>query len=221
MADHPGQRRCSPATSAGMLLKYLCEIIGENVVTLCVYSPIVAYTQFQYMNDLGTVHSQSLQPATSALAQPAAQQAVALIAPLKYAREIKEIAQCPCYPNYTDIGIGYRFALADVTDTKNFLPLALLDPDRTMPGRKPITTCCEGWSLSMFTTLDALQARAAKAAKRNPKFLKRVGDHYTQVKLTDLCGVQTEPNNSGHFEFFERATFDGHKAVISHGKMAL
>lgn len=158
-------------------------------------------------------------------AQPAAPQSaqplVAPLAPLKYAREIKDIAQCPCQPNHTDIGIAYRFAHAEVGDSKNFLPLALLDPDRTMPGRKPISTCCEGWSLSMFTTLDALQARAAKAASRNPKFLKRVGEHYTQVKLTVLCGVQTEPTDSGHFEFFERTIFDGFKSVISHGKMAL
>lgn len=173
------------------------------------------------MNDLGTGDTHSPQPSASAMAQPVAQQAVAPLAPFKYALEIKEIAQCPCHPNYTDIGVAYRFAHADVADARNFLPMALIDPDRTLPGRKPIATCCEGWSLSMFTTLDALQARAAKAANRNPKFLERVGDHYTQVKLTDLCGVQTEPTNSGHFEFFERTNFDGHKVVISHGKMAL
>lgn len=175
------------------------------------------------MNDLSPGEaqnpSQMIQPSVQPTAQPVAQPAA--LAAFKYANEIREIAKCPVHPHDASIGMAYRFALADLADEKNYLPTALLQPDRSMPGRKPIAECCVGWSLSMFTTLDALQERARKTIKNSPKFLKRVGDHYTQVKLTATCGVHTGPNNEGHFEFFERSTFDGKKAVVSHGKMKL
>lgn len=171
------------------------------------------------MNDLssGEVPNppQMIQPSVQPPNQPAP------LAAFKYATEIREIAKCPVQPNDASIGMAYRFAQADLSDETNYLPTALLQPDRSMPGRKPIAECCVGWSLSMFTTLDALQERARKTLKNSPKFLKRVGDHYTQVKLTSACGVHTGPNNDGHFEFFERSTFDGKKAVVSHGKMKL
>lgn len=158
---------------------------------------------------------QTIEPGGQPPAQPAP------LAAFKYATEIREIAKCPIQPHNAAIGMAYRFAQADLSDEKNYLPAALLQPDRSMPGRKPITECCVGWSLSMFTTLDALQERARKTIKNSPKFLKRVGDHYTQLTLTSTCGVHTGPNNEGHFEFFERITFDGKKAVVSHGKMKL
>lgn len=160
------------------------------------------------------------------VAEAAAQYVVAVqpaqvVVPFKYAVQIKEIAKCPVHPNFTDVGMAYRFAQANVNDDSNYLPIALLQPDRSLPGRKPITECCTGWSLSMFTTLDALQNRVRKTGDFAPKFLKRVGDHFIQLKLTPACGVHTDVNNEGHFDFFERETFDGKKAVVSHGKMKL
>ncbi len=140
---------------------------------------------------------------------------------LKYAAEIKDIAKCPLRPNFAQIQSAYRFALADVESIKNYLPIALLQPERTLPGSKPVKDCCAGWSLSMFTSLEALQSKARKTIKTSPKFLKRVGDHYAQVKLTDACGVHTGPNSEGHFDFFERSTFDGRQAVLSHGPLGL
>lgn len=169
------------------------------------------------MNDLSTGEVPNPPPMIQPSVQPTTEPAP--LAPYKYATEIRDIAQCPVQPNDASIGMAYRFALSDLSDEKNYLPTALLQPDRSMPGRKPIAECCVGWSLSMFTTLDALQERARKTLKNSPKFLKRVGDHYTQVRLTSACGVHTGPNNDGHFEFFERSTFDGKKAVVSHGKM--
>ena len=141
--------------------------------------------------------------------------------PLKYAYEIKHLSGCPEQPTYANVGIAYRFAQATVEHQDNFLPIARLQPLRVAPGGKPVVDCCEAWSLSMFTTLSALQAKAKKVCKTSPKFLKRVGEFYTQVKLTPQCGVHTQPNSSGHFEFFERATFDGVKAVIHHEKLGI
>lgn len=141
--------------------------------------------------------------------------------PFKYAVQIRDIAKCPVQPNFTNIGMAYRFAKANVDDDANYLPIALLEPDRSLPGRKPVTECCAGWSLSMFTTLDALENRVRKTGDFAPKFMKRVGDHFIQLKLTPACGVHTDVNNEGHFEFFERETFEGKKAVVSHGKMKL
>lgn len=166
------------------------------------------------------------QPAIAAAAAPAPAPAPApaqgiQLAPLKYALEIKEIAKCPSQPHFSSIGMAYRFAHSDVENEKNFLPIARVQPDRSLPGGKPVGECCEGWSLSMFTTLDALQDKAKKAIKSSPQFLKRVGECYTQLKITSSCGVHTDPSSSGHFEFFERATFDCRKAVINHGKMKL
>jgi hypothetical protein len=142
-------------------------------------------------------------------------------AQLKYATEIRNIAKCPMHLNFSQIEVAYRFALADVESVKNFLPVARLQPERTLPGNKPIKDCCAGWSLSMYTTLEALQSKARKTIKTAPKFLKRVGDHYSQVKLTESCGLHTGPNSEGHFEFFERTTFDGRQALVSHGPLGL
>jgi hypothetical protein len=117
--------------------------------------------------------------------------------------------------------MAYRFAFSDASNESNFLPVAKLQPSRTLPDGRPVVECCEGWSLSMYTTLDKLQSKAKKTLKTSPQFLKRVGDCYMQIKLTAACGVHTDPNNSGHFDFFERATFDCSKAIVNHGKMTL
>lgn len=139
----------------------------------------------------------------------------------KYATEMKDIEGCPLKETKTDIEVAYRFAFLAVKDTQNFLPIALLNPQRSMPGGKHIAKCCEAWSLSMFTTLEALQNKLKKVSETSPFFTKRVGEYFTQIKLTPSCGVHTVPNSSGHFEFFEKASFDGRMAVISHGKIAI
>lgn len=163
--------------------------------------------------------SQATQLATAPTAgpQPAVQ--------LKYAVQIKDITKCPSKKLKVEIGIAYRFAFDNLADPRNFLPIALIQPERMVPVppgvKKPVKECCEAWSLSMYTTLDALQDRARKALETSPLFLKRVGSCFTQIKITPGCGAHTEPNHQDHFEFFERESFDGMKAVIHHGKMAL
>lgn len=152
-------------------------------------------------------------------AQSAAQPAQSV--PFKYRAQIREIVRCPDEPHFTSVGVGYRFAHADVGHDGNYLPIALIQPDRKLHGQKPVGECCTGWSLSMYTTLDALQNRVRKAGAYAPKFLKRVGDHFIQIKLTPACGVHTDINDEGHFDFFERETFNGKNAVVAHGKMKL
>jgi hypothetical protein len=151
---------------------------------------------------------------------PAAAQPAAAV-PFKYGAQIRTIAKCPVHPHFTDLGMGYRFAKADIDHADNYLPIAKIDPDRTLHGQKPVTECCTGWALSMYTTVDALVARVHKAGVYAPKLLKRVGDHFIQVKLTPACGVHTGINDEGHFDFFERETFNGKNAVVAHGKMKL
>jgi hypothetical protein len=143
------------------------------------------------------------------------------LTPYKYAEDLSRIADCPEKPNFKQIAVAFRFAHADLNSSANFLPTALLQPDRTVHGHKPIRDCCVGWSLSMFTSLEALEDRARKTIKTAPNFLKRVGDHYSQLKLSAVCGVHTAPSSNGHFEFFERTSFDGKSAVISRGKLSL
>ncbi|MFA6068111.1 MAG: hypothetical protein WC810_06000 [Janthinobacterium sp.] len=137
----------------------------------------------------------------------------------KYSTKMATITKCPPKSNLTEIDVGYRFAFSNVADVRNFLPVAKISPHRTLPNGKKIVDCCSGWSLSMYTTLDKLQSRVLKTADNAPQFMKRVGDSFIKVKLTKACGEHTKPDGTGHFEFFERSTFDGNSAVVEHGKI--
>jgi len=136
---------------------------------------------------------------------------------LKYISEITKIAGCPPMSCQGSACQGYRFAPASLSD-KAFLPVALVTPQRILRGR-PITQCCTAYSLSLFQTLDQLRKRAEEGKKTAPNFLKRVGDHFVRLDISASDGVSSAPNGHGHFDFFERVTFDALKCVVEHGEL--
>jgi hypothetical protein len=137
-------------------------------------------------------------------------------AKLKYAHEIKQVCDCPPASSQSVDCYAYRFAF-DKLD-KSFTPVALFNPQMTVSGR-PVAHCCEGYSLSMFDTLEQLRKRARAGLDRAPNFLKRIGDHFVRIKLTALDGIRTPSSSNGHFEFFEAATFDGPSRSLAHARL--
>jgi len=139
---------------------------------------------------------------------------------LRYATEIKKLDCCP--PEDTqglDI-VGYRFAFENVEHAHNYLPVALIQPERVHAGQ-PITQCCAGYSLSVFESVDALTKKAKKMLSTSPKFLKKVGDHFVALKISVADGVCTAPNSTGHFDFFEHDGFSGLGSVVEHARLPL
>ncbi|MBO2977506.1 hypothetical protein [Burkholderia pseudomallei] len=139
---------------------------------------------------------------------------------LRYAAEIKRLTCCPPTDAQALNIVGFRFAFEDLEHRDNYLPLAKITPERAIAGQ-PVTECCTGYSLSVFNSLDALASRARKVLKTSPQFLRRVGDHFVQLKITAEAGICTAPNNSGHFDLFELDTFSCRGAVLVHERLPL
>ena len=146
---------------------------------------------------------------------------VAQAVPLKYAKEIQGIASCPgSLPAPRDM-VGFRFVFANIDNPKNFQPVALLQPQRVLKNGTPVTDCCSAYALSMFSSLEAMRQKVGIASESSRLLMKRIGDHFAQVEIrapNGLCGV---PDRRGHFDFFERSTFDGIAATITRGRIPL
>ncbi|WP_141684909.1 hypothetical protein [Burkholderia stabilis] len=139
---------------------------------------------------------------------------------LRYATEIKQLAACPPKGvSALDI-VGFRFAFEDIEHPDNYLPVAVVKPERAIAGQ-PVTQCCTGYSLSVFDSLESLARKAQKALKTSPLFLRRVGDHFIRLKITPDAGVCTVPSDSGHFDLFEADSFSCRGAVLSHERLPL
>jgi hypothetical protein len=115
---------------------------------------------------------------------------------------------------------GFRLVKSNLDDESNFLPQAILVPNRHVHGRS-IAASATGFALSMFESLDLLKTRTRSILKNSPQFLKRVGNHYAQLDLTSEDGASTATNGTGHFDFFEDVTFVPKSAVVSHSELEL
>lgn len=140
----------------------------------------------------------------------------------KYSADVFEIEHCPSKKIKNEIELAFRFAFSDLADNRNILPVAKTAPHRILKNGAPASTCCEAYGLSMYPTLELLKQAAVTILKTSPKFLsKRVGDHYIVLKLKPESGKHTEPNQTGHFTFFEDSSFKFPEAVSIHGKLDL
>jgi hypothetical protein len=135
----------------------------------------------------------------------------------RYHTHVVGLVGCPPPPPSAPLGYGYRFAKADLNDESNRLPVSLINPSRWV-NRKP-AICCSSFALSMYSTLDALVQRARVGVENSPMFLKRIGDHYVQLKLTPECGRQTIASDDGHFDLHEYTSFDFQSSVATHQKL--
>ena len=136
---------------------------------------------------------------------------------LKYSANIQKIDGCPPVECVSVDCQPYRFAFAKI-DNRAFTPVALINPQRTLRGR-PVAQCCTCYSLSVFQTFEQLKARALEGLKNSPQFLKKIGDHFIRMDIRSVDGACTTPTGTGHFDFFEFATFDGPDSVREHGKL--
>ena len=141
---------------------------------------------------------------------------------LKYQEMIKTIPNCPPKSIKTTalVATAYRAVHKDIQDQRNFKPVALLTPNRSLHNGKA-SNCCDAYALSMYVSLDLLLLNLKRLQNACPNFLKRVGDHYAQLSLSDADGHCTSPNSSGHFGFFEHKDFDPLKTIKNHERLGL
>lgn len=137
----------------------------------------------------------------------------------KYHVEMAPLEGCPPPASIAPLGVGYRFATAVLTDSRNNLPPYKINPHRWVGERRSL--CCSVFALSMFATRDALCQRARAGLLASPQFLKRLGDHYVQVSLAPGSGRQTQASNGGHFDLHEYKGFNLANAVLAHEKLPL
>jgi len=138
----------------------------------------------------------------------------------RYAAQIKDIEHCPPSQASKLSVIGYRFAFEEFNHKHNFLPLALIQPERIHVGQ-PMTQCCTGYSLSVYESLEALKRKAQKVLKNSPQFLSKVGDHFFEMKISGADGICTAPSSTGHFDFFEDKDFSCQNAITKHQRLVL
>lgn len=139
----------------------------------------------------------------------------------KYARQLRAIGDCPPSGCQSCDGIGFRFASSNAADARNFKPVAVLTPNRKFRSGLLAKRCCTAYALSMYQTFDHLKAAAKKGLKNSPQFLKRIGGHYIELHIKPHDGRTTNPGASGHFDFFESASFVATGALKSHGVLGL
>lgn len=90
-----------------------------------------------------------------------------------------------------------------------------------MSDKTPISQCCTGFALSMYTSPDTLMNKVRLAKKSAPQLLKRIGDHIAEVALGPTDGVCGQASSQGHFDFFERVTFNGVGATLAQWRIEL
>lgn len=140
---------------------------------------------------------------------------------LKYTARLKETTDFSSISCTPANGKGYRFVTSNLGDTNNFLPVALIQPGRVLNGGIPIESLSSGYALSMFDTLAGLMKKTRIALKASPLFLKRVGDHYAELQLSNADGICTAPAATGHYDFHEAIDFTPITVVTTHAILSL
>lgn len=114
--------------------------------------------------------------------------------------EIEHITGCPCNPSAPFDDNNYRAVHDDIKNPDNFLPKAILEPE-CLDGAND-KKACGCWGLSMFDSPENLRKMVEKVEKRVPNFRKKIGANVAKMKLSNVEGVRTATNNSGHFDFY-------------------
>lgn len=122
---------------------------------------------------------------------------------LKYAQIINKIEDCPPIKAAPVSADGHRFVHSSITDQRNFLPAAMLNPRRKF---KDSHECCSGMALSMFDTKERAKTRYSVLRRMIRSIHQTIGTHLAKGTLTSEDGIATSPTSGGHFDFHE---FDG------------
>jgi hypothetical protein len=144
---------------------------------------------------------------------PAQAQPVAPKKQHRYKKSIQKIAGCPCDQNVPFQDSSFRAVQADIRHQNNFLPLAILFPNRYKTANT--SDVCSSWALSMYENPKSLKAMILHVEKSVRNFRKLIGDHHAELKLTSNHGTRTQADKNDHFDFFEYDDCDFQKIVIS------
>jgi hypothetical protein len=129
-------------------------------------------------------------------------------------RGIDRIGGCPFDADAAFQEYCYRIVHANLDDSGNFAPTALLFPGRF--DNRDEACQCDSWSLSMFEKRTQLKVHILRMEKKSRNWRKLVGDHGVQLAATVSHGLRTRSVKTGHFSFFEYADFDPKSVVKEH-----
>lgn len=135
----------------------------------------------------------------------------------KYHSNISTLKNCPPTVSGLPLAVGYRFGDSDINHPNNGLPVAVKNKNNSTHHRPN----CSSYALSMYVSLDTLKARARCGVNYSPQFLKKIGDHYLKIQLSESSGRQTAPNADGHFDLHEYSSFNLQAAVQEHRLLIL
>lgn len=123
----------------------------------------------------------------------------------KYSKEIDSIRNCPPEKTEAPQTTAYRFVHSDITDERNFLPVAILKPKRRFEiGYQQ----CISLSLSLFQSAEQAKFKYTNLKKAFRNIHKSIGTHLAKGEITPDDGSITEANNEGHFSLFESTDAD-------------
>ena len=122
--------------------------------------------------------------------------------PWKYAAELAALMNCPPQSVTAITKTAYRFVHENITDPRNFLPVALI-PGARLPGSAP---CCTEYSLSFFENQEKAIERLRQLHGQQPLFHKRSGGCIATVAIDAGDGEATIASKKWtHFDLFEYA----------------
>jgi hypothetical protein len=129
--------------------------------------------------------------------------------PFKYCQHISQINNCPP-PSCGNVNRkAYRFTFEDINNVNNFLPVAIINPQRFTPSNSPDSMLCSSYGLSLYDTFDHAKQRLTSLAKTISKTgYNRVGTHVAEGDIDINDGVASEIGRDGHFTLHESNTAD-------------
>ena len=126
---------------------------------------------------------------------------------LKYAVDMRQIPECPPSAAVPCEREAFRFVHEDVLDTRNFNPVAKINPRRILQGSKPHAKCI-AFALSFYASKEQAITAFKTMLARHQNFRNTVGDQLATGQLSRSDGVALGVSNDGHFSFFEFASVD-------------
>jgi hypothetical protein len=125
---------------------------------------------------------------------------------LKYADDLVRLINCPpSDAKQVDPCEAFRFVHDAITDPRNFIPPAKLNPARRF---KDDEECCSAHALSMFISLPQAVTFFSGLRRRYPNIQKALGSNVAQGPLAETDGLATKPDQRGHFDLFESESAD-------------
>lgn len=119
---------------------------------------------------------------------------------LKYHSEISQHQNCPPREVEQQGRLAFRFVHSSISDPRNFLPVAKLQPNRAF--NHPAARC-DALSLSMFSSEQSAVSFYQSLARGYPNVRKTIGSHLAAGTINEEDGWCTPDRHDGHFSFFE------------------